>query len=242
MDKKLVVITGAGTGLGKRYALHLSSEKFSVVVLDLKNPSPQDFAKAEILFIETDVSDENQVRKSFDRILSEFGRIDILINNASTYGASVTQSFEEITAEQWRRTFDINVLGAFLCTKASVGHFKKKGRGKVINIASDAPLKGLPKMLDYVCSKGTLISMTRALARELGVFGITVNDVAPGYVKHEEAPNWNEERDVVVRGNRCLNRTQGPDDLIGVIEFLCSDSSDFITGQTIVVDGGEVFV
>lgn len=244
LSGRTIVITGGASGLGLHYTKHLLSLGARVAVLDsrpFESFETDVGSSTNLLCTECDVSDWQSVKSSFDKIVQKLLTIDVLINNASTYSSSVRRSFEHIESEQWKRTFDVNVLGSFHCIKACFEHLKNNGGGRIINISSDACLKGLPHLLDYVTSKGALISMTRALANELGPYGITVNAVAPGYVRHPDSA-WNEERDAFVRDRRCLKRTEEPDDLAGVIAFLCSDDSKFITGQTIVVDGGEVFV
>ncbi|MBX9689147.1 MAG: SDR family oxidoreductase [Candidatus Obscuribacterales bacterium] len=241
LTNKVIVVTGGATGIGKHYASHLVGLGASVAVLD--NRLPQSCKEEDhLLKLRCDIANWSQVETAINQVHSKFSRIDVLVNNASTHLQSKRSSFADITPEQWNRTFAVNVQGTFHCIKACFPFFEKQNEGKIINLSSDAPLKGLPNLLDYVASKGSIISMTRALARELGSHNITVNAVAPGLVKHEDFPNWSEDRDATVKAGRCLQRTQTPSDLCGVIAFLCSAESSFITGQTIVVDGGEVFI
>lgn len=242
LSNKVVVITGGSRGLGKYYATYLQSMGAMVAIIDKSIGEHESSKNSGLLEVECDVTDYEKLQAGIAKIQNKFQRIDILINNASNYTAVVRRDFDEISSEEWRKTFDINVLGYFHCIKACVPFWKEQGGGKVINVTSDAPIKGLSHLLDYVCSKGAIISMTRALARELGEFNITVNAIAPGYVRHDDFIRWAEQRDAIVRARRCLVRTECPEDLVGVVAFLCSEASSFVTGQTIVVDGGEVFV
>ena len=174
----------------------------------------------------------------------KFGRIDILVNNAALFSALEPRPFEKIDAAEWRRVMEVNTLGVFLCCRACVPHMRKGGGGRIINLASGAPLKGVPLLLHYVSSKGAVIAFTRALAREVGKDGITVNALAPGFtlsegilksaahVKHGEHS----------RASRAIARDERPDDLVGAVSFLASEDAAFMTGQTLVVDGGSAMV
>jgi NAD(P)-dependent dehydrogenase (short-subunit alcohol dehydrogenase family) len=173
-----------------------------------------------------------------------FGRIDILVNNAALFSTLEPRPFEKIDAAEWRRVMEVNTLGVFLCCRACVPHLRAAGGGRIINLASGAPLKGVPLLLHYVSSKGAVIAFTRALAREVGKDGITVNALAPGFtlseglvksavhVKHGEPS----------RASRAIMRDERPDDLVGAVSFLASADAAFITGQTLVVDGGSAMV
>jgi NAD(P)-dependent dehydrogenase (short-subunit alcohol dehydrogenase family) len=169
-----------------------------------------------------------------------FGRIDILVNNAAIFINIERHPFYDITAEEWDRVSAVNIKGPFLCAKAVFPKMKEQRSGKIINISSSTAYWGTPSFLHYVASKAALIGMTRSLAREVGEFGICVNAIAPGLVEHEgqTAPKALTELQLKARS---IKRLQTPEDLLGTLVFLGSSDSDFMTGQTIVVDGGSVF-
>jgi NAD(P)-dependent dehydrogenase (short-subunit alcohol dehydrogenase family) len=246
---KAAIVTGAGGGIGKALATRLGADGAAVVVADLHN---HDAAAAEIakatgartLGIKVDVASEQDVTRMAEQTAQAFGRIDILVNNAALFSAIEPRPFERIDAEEWRKVMEVNTLGVFLCCRACVPHMRKAGGGRIINLASGAPLKGVPMLLHYVSSKGAVIAFTRALAREVGRDGITVNALAPGFtlsegvlrsaahVKHGEAS----------RASRAITRDERPEDLVGAVSFLASEDAAFITGQTLVVDGGSAMI
>ena len=169
-----------------------------------------------------------------------FGRIDILVNNAAIFIKIQRQPFYEITADEWDRVSAVNIKGPFLCAKAVFPQMKEQRTGKIINISSSTVYWGTPNFLHYVASKAALVGMTRSLAREVGEFGICVNAIAPGLGEHEgqNAPKALTELQLK---ERSIKRIQTPEDLLGTLVFFASSDSDFMTGQTIVVDGGSVF-
>jgi len=178
------------------------------------------------------------------KTIERFGRIDILINNAAIFANLGKKPFFEISEEEWDEVMRINLKGVFLCCKAVYPHMKKQGKGKIINVSSSTFFMGVPYFLHYVSSKGGVIALTRALAREVGDDGICVNAIVPGLTISDAVrgnPMYPEEYLRVAASNRCFKRDELPEDLTGTVVFLASDDSDFITGQTIVVDGGSVF-
>ena len=245
---KVAIVTGAARGLGKAYVSRLCKEGARVVIADILDAT--EVARAitkeggEVLALYTDVTKEESTQEMAHKTLEHFGRIDILINNAAISTTIVKKPFYEISTEEWDEVIRVNLKGVFLCCKAVYPQMKKQGKGKIINISSGTFFRGLPNFLHYVTSKGGIIGFTRALAREVGNDGICVNAISPGYTLTEvlaEKPHDPEEfvRDIV--SSRCFKRDELPEDLNGTVVFLASEESNFITGQTIVVDGGSVF-
>jgi NAD(P)-dependent dehydrogenase (short-subunit alcohol dehydrogenase family) len=179
-----------------------------------------------------------------DETLDRHGRLDILINNAGLYASLAMRPFTEIPLDEWRQVMDVNVASMFLTCRAAVPPMRAQGGGKIVNISSGTPFRGVPFLLHYVTSKGAIVAFTRALAKELGKDGIHVNCVAPGFTMTEgvEAhPEVVEKlRDVSVAA-RTIQRDQLPEDVVGAVVFLCTPAADFITGQTMVIDGGQYF-
>src|SRR5699024_9705176 len=175
--------------------------------------------------------------------VERFGRIDVLVNNAAIYASLEIQPFEDIDPAEWDKVMAVNVRGPFICARAVTPYMKERGYGRIINISSGTPFKGTPGLLHYVTSKGAVLTLTRALARELGDHGIAVNTLAPGLVLSEGVIANEAMRDKLtgpVLASRALKRDQTPEDLIGPLLFLASDESAFMTGESVVVDGGSV--
>ncbi len=242
---KVAIVTGSARGLGRAYALRLAKEGAKVVVADILDGKETVDAIAEqggeAIYVHTDVTSEGSTQEMGQKTVGRFGRIDILINNAALFAAIVKKPFYEIPAEEWDAVIAVNLKGPFLCAKAVFPQMKKQGKGKIINVSSGTFYKGLPNFLHYVVSKGGNVALTRSLAREVGDAGICVNTIAPGYTETEylkEHPQDPAEVTKVIIATRCIKRPETPEDLTGTIIFLSSDDSDFITGQTIIVDGG----
>jgi NAD(P)-dependent dehydrogenase (short-subunit alcohol dehydrogenase family) len=245
---KVAIVTGAQTGIGLAIAQRLAGEGAAVVLADIADATAQarelQTAGARSLALKVDVAEEQSVHGMVERTLSEFGRIDVLVNNAAIAASIQLRAFEEISVPAWRRMQDVNAMGPFLCTRAVAPHMRRQQSGRIINITSGTAFKGAPFMLDYVASKGALMTMTRALARELGRDFITVNAVSPGYTL-SEGNLGNKEflasyRETAI-ATRALPRDGWPADIVGAVVFLASDDASFISGQILAVDGGSVY-
>ncbi len=244
---KVVMVTGAARGIGKTYALRLAEEGARVVVTDVLDAGP---VKAEIeakggeaIALYTDVSDENSVNEAVRKTIERFGKVDVLVNNAGIFADINLKPFHQISLEEWEKIIKVNLTGIFLCCKAVYPQMKKQGKGKIINVSSSVFFSGVPFFLHYSTSKGAIIALTRALAREVGDDGISVNSIAPGFTMSEAVepnPKFTQQAREIAVNSRCFKRDQRPEDLLGALVLLASDESDFITGQTIVVDGGMV--
>ena len=244
LKDKVAIITGGARGIGKCFALRFVREGAHVVIADIGDPSGVLKGIAEEggkgFAARVDVSNEEGVFDIARQVVNQFGKIDILINNAALVGDHMRKPFDEITGEEWDRVMAVNVKGMFFCAKAVYPQMKQQGKGKIINLCSSTVFKGVPNFLHYVTSKGAIAALTRCLAKELGSHGINVNGIAPGYTVSDIFVNSPEEYKVLKARERALPRTELPRDLEGTAVFLASDDSDFITGQIIVVDGGNV--
>jgi NAD(P)-dependent dehydrogenase (short-subunit alcohol dehydrogenase family) len=235
LQGKVALVTGGAQGIGAAIAEGLAAEAATVVVADL---SPTEGG------IRADVANEDDVERMVDETLDRHGRLDILINNAGLYASLAMRPFTEIPLEEWRQVMDVNVASMFLTSRAVVPAMREQGGGKIVNISSGTPFRGVPFLLHYVTSKGAIVAFTRALAKELGKDGIHVNCVAPGFTMTagvEANPEVVEKlRDVSVAA-RTIQRDQLPEDVVGAVVFLSGPGASFITGQTMVIDGGQYF-
>ncbi len=241
----MVIVTGAAQGIGRVYAKRLLSEGARVAVADIDAQGALAAANElgeGALGMYVDVAERSSVQTMVQQTLHAFGRIDVLVNNAALFGPLEHQPIEDISVEVWDRVMAINVRGVFLCCQAVIPVMKNQGGGKIINIASGTLLSGVPNFLHYISSKGAVFAMTRALAREVGPSGITVNTLAPGLTMSEAVTMHHAQEQIDrTRGLRALARDEVPEDLEGALAFLASDDSNFMTGQMMVVNGGAQF-
>lgn len=249
LEGKIAIVTGGAKGIGRHYSLALAAEGAKVMIADIADG--KDLA-ADIAgrhgagaahSFQFDVTGEEAVKKLVAETIARFGQIDILVNNAAYYATLTPRNFDEWDSETWDRVMAVNVRGSYLMARHVAPHMIARHCGKIINIASGAAYKGVPRMLPYVTSKGAILAFTRSLSRELGVHGIAVNSLSPGYILSDTGLQNSvhvEEERLPVRNSRAFKRDAYPEDLLGTLIFLASSDSDFITGQSIVVDGGGV--
>ncbi|MCC6177092.1 MAG: glucose 1-dehydrogenase [Chloroflexi bacterium] len=244
---KTVIVTGGGHGIGRAYCLHFGREGASVVVADLDGAAAESVAEevrtagGRALGLQANVASWDSARTMATRAVAEFGAIHGLVNNAAIF-ATIPISrvgFEEIDEDEWDRVLDVNTKGVWLCCRAVVPSMRRAGGGSIVNIASGTVFNGNPTRLHYVASKAAVVGITRVLARELGDDNIRVNTIAPGNTLSEDNPS---AETVAMRANaaraRALKRVQRPEDVVGAVAFFLSDDAAFITGQTLIVDGG----
>lgn len=245
LKDRVAIITGSGQGIGRVYAHRFAEEGARVVVAELNAEKGRAVAdelerkNARALFVPTDVADERSCQAMAEAAVREFGRIDVLVNNAALFSTIKMKKFWELTVEEWDALMAVNARGVWLASKAVVPTMRAQGGGRIINISSGVIWMGRADYLHYVASKGAVFAMTRAMARELADFGITVNCVTPGPT-FTEVPRETvtPEQKVALVNAQLIKRPEEPKDLAGVVAFLASDDAAFITGQTINVDGG----
>ena len=243
---EVAIVTGAAKGLGRAYALALAADGWSVVAADVLDPGP---VAAEIVAeggtvhaVRADVADEASTLALAADALERFGRIDVLVNNAAIFASIVKRPWDELTVAEWDRMFEVNVRGTWLCCKAVAPAMKLARHGRIVNVTSMTVPGGVPLFLHYVSSKAAIVGLTRALARELGEWGICVNAIAPDYVPHDVGYTAQQpEMAEAIARQRCFPRDMTPDDLLGTLRYLVGPGSAFVTGQTLYVNGGRLF-
>jgi len=242
---KSVIITGGGGKLGKAYAMAFAKEGAKLSLPDIVSADPVVKAIRDMggtaITMACDVTDEQSVKAMVDETAEQFGSIDVLINNAAYFMNVKKSVFWEMAGDEFEKAMAVNVRGVWLCAKAAVPHMMKQKKGKIINVSSSVALSGNPNYIHYVGSKGAVIAMTRAMARELGDYNIGVNTIAPGFTV-TEGRQVDPEYERVRNEARCFKRTQVEGDLVGTVLFLASPDSDFMTGQLLLVDGGGSFL
>ncbi|PZW50506.1 NAD(P)-dependent dehydrogenase (short-subunit alcohol dehydrogenase family) [Humitalea rosea] len=245
---KVAVVTGGAAGIGYALAEGLARRGAAVLIADrdgaVAAAARLRAAGFSVEGIAADVSSEDDTAAMAEAAERLFGGIDILVNNAGIYATLTPRPFEALDVAEWRRVLDVNVIGTFLCCRAALAGFRRRGGGRIVNISSGVAFKGNPYMAHYVASKGAVVSLTRALATELGRHGVLVNSVAPGFTLSDGVM----KNPVLVAGvkepslrNRVLARDMLPEDLVGAVCFFAGPDAGFITGQTLVVDGGAYF-
>jgi NAD(P)-dependent dehydrogenase (short-subunit alcohol dehydrogenase family) len=250
LSGRTAIVTGGAKGIGRHYSQALAAEGADVMIVDIADGSAlaaelaaQHGRNATTSAI-CDVSDESQVKALVAAAMERFGKIDILVNNAALYSQLAEQDFTEIEVEVWDRVMAVNIRGPFLMAKHVVPHMKARGYGKIINIGSGTVFRGVPQMMHYVTSKGAVTAFTRSLSRAVGQDGICVNTLAPGFTLSdtvvENNPGHVQSSQANAVQRRAIKRDGHPQDLLGALVFLASADSDFITGQTLAVDGGAV--
>ena len=250
LQDKVAIVTGAARGLGRAYAEAMAREGAALVVGDVRDCADTVAGIRDgggrALGLALDVADIASCRAMAEAALREFGRIDALVNNAALYANLKGGRFDQLDEAQWDRVMQVNIKGVWNCCRAVVPAMRGQKSGSIVNISSLAPVYGMPFALDYAVSKGAVIAMTRSLARELGRDWIRVNAVAPSAVLTEGTREYFGERlekaRQVIASNQSLQRNLETGDLTGTIVYLASDASRFVTGQTIMVDGGSVFL
>jgi 3-oxoacyl-[acyl-carrier protein] reductase len=246
LSGRTVIITGGGKGIGKVYAEEFAKAGARVVAADIDGAAAKSVAEAliahglEALGLETDIASEVHTAAMAQAALDRFGSIDVLVNNASLMSVLQRRSWLEIPLDEWDRVMAVNLRGMFLCCRAAYPAMKSRGRGKIVNISSARVWEGTPNRLHYTTSKAGVIGFTRALAREVAADGITVNAVTPGLTQSETQVASSSGNYLAANmAGRAIERVQVPADLVGAVMFLSAPASDFMTGQTINVDGGK---
>src|SRR5687768_15485556 len=216
---RTAIVTGGATGIGSAIAARLAQDGARVVIADLQKSA------AGALNLQVDVSKEDQVNAMAAETMKALGRIDILVNNAAIFSTLELRPFENIPIDEFRKVMEVNILGVWLCCRACVPHMRQGGYGRIVNLASGAPLKGVPHFLHYISSKGAVIAMTRGLAREVGRDGITVNSLAPGFTLSENVAKHETHRrqSEITKATRAIARDETPEDVVGTVSFLASE-------------------
>jgi 3-oxoacyl-[acyl-carrier protein] reductase len=250
LDGKVAIVTGAARGLGREFAKRLAAEGAAVVAADVRDCDDTVAAVVDAggraLGLHLDVADMASCQATADKTLEEFGRIDVLINNAALYGGLTGGRFDSLDPGEWNRVMDVNVTGIWQCCKAVVPALREAGGGSIINISSLAAVYGMAYALHYTVSKAAVIGITRGLARELGRDWIRVNSIAPSAVMTEGTTEFFgdklEKGKRMIADQQSLHRNLETEDLAGTVVYLAGDQSKFVTGQTIMVDGGTVYL
>jgi NAD(P)-dependent dehydrogenase (short-subunit alcohol dehydrogenase family) len=244
LDGKVAIVTGGAQGIGRAIADGLAAEGARIVVADLRGADEAAAAYPRGLGVTVDVASEADVARMVDETVDRCGSVDVLVNNAGLYASLAMRPFTEIPLEEWRQVMDVNVASMFLTCRAAVPVMREAGGGAIVNISSGTPFRGVPFLLHYVTSKGAIVAFTRALAKEVGKDGVRVNCVAPGFTMSQgvlDNPEVVEKLREVSVAARTIQRDQVPEDVVGAVAYLAGPAASFVTGQTIVIDGGQYF-
>lgn len=248
---RTAVVTGGAHGIGRAYSMRFADEGAQVAILDLDEKTAKATANeiqetgGDAIACRIDVGDPSSIQDAVAEVIRRYQKIDILVNNAAVFSVVPMSraAFDEVPIDEWDLMMAVNVKGPWLMARAVAPYMRQRGYGKIINISSGSAFKGMTTQVHYVTSKAAILGLTRNLARELGKDGVTVNNIAPGSTLSEENPS-----DEILafregaRASRAIQRTQIPADLPGAAVFLASADSDFMTGQTLVIDGGSVML
>ncbi len=241
LDGKVCIVTGGAVSLGLDFSLALLAEGAQVLAVDIADGAQISAAGAE--FVQEDITADGAATRIARHCIARFGRIDAIVNNAAVFSTLPVARYDEISDDLWDRVLQVNITGTYRMIRAVAPHMEAQRSGKIVNITSGTVYKGMPGMLHYITSKGAVQAMTRALSRELGAANVCVNNLAPGLTLSESIlgneAHVSATRDRVI-ASRAIQRDGHPRDLLGALVFLCSDESDFVTGQTIAVDGGSI--
>ena len=249
-ENKVVIVTGAARGLGQEYARHFARLGAKVAINDLRDCSEtlkiiEQEGSAGIA-TKTDVTSAESTADMAAAVVAQFGRIDVLVNNAALYGSLTFAPFHKLDEAEWDAVMNVNVKGIWQCCKAVLPAMKQQDGGSIVNITSLAAVYGMPNGLHYTASKAAVIGATRGLARELGRYNIRVNAVAPNVVNTDATSEvFGDKRDKIVDvtlSQQAIRKPLETQDIVGTVLFLGSDHSKLTTGQTIMVDGGTVFL
>ncbi len=245
LDGRVAIVTGAAQGIGAAFARAMAAEGASIAIADqdtgAKVVGEIEASGARAIDVPTDVSDEAACQTMVAATVEAFGKLDIIVNNAAIFTAVERKPFTDIPVAEWDRLMAVNVKGVWLCCKAAVPAMRKQKYGKIISICTGRIFKGSPFFLHYDASKAAVLGITRSLAREVGGDNICVNAIAPGSTMSENVlkrTNWMGGNPTATTATRALKREETPEDLVGACVYLASADSDFVTGQTVVVDGG----
>ncbi len=244
LEDRIAIVTGGAQGIGRAIAEGLAREGARIVIADLHGAEEAAGTFAGGVGLTVDVADEVAVQRMVDETVERCGSIDVLVNNAGLYASLAMRPFDQIPLEEWRQVMDVNVASMFLTCRAIAPVMRAHGGGTIVNISSGTPFRGVPFLLHYVTSKGAIVAFTRALAKELGKDEIRVNCVAPGFTMSEgvkQHPKVVATLQQVSVAARTIQRDQEPEDVVGAVVYLAGPQSAFVTGQTIVIDGGQYF-
>lgn len=241
---KVAIVTGGSQGIGRAIADGLAADGARIVIADLRGAEEAADSYDGGVGLTVDVASEADVARMVSSTVEQCGSLDVLVNNAGLYASLAMRPFTEIPLEEWRQVMDVNVASMFLTCRAAVPVMREQGGGTIVNISSGTPFRGVPFLLHYVTSKGAIVAFTRALAKELGSSGVRVNCVAPGFTMSQgvlDNPEVVEKLQAASVSARTIQRDQEPEDVVGAVVYLAGPAASFVTGQTIVIDGGQYF-